>query len=491
MGQVEANGQTILLTHLDGAVHAVGGICPHAGGKLAEGVLHEGTVICPWHKAVFCARTGRMRAPPAMDDLPAYSVTQAGEQLLLRQAPRAPFAKQGADPRHFVIIGAGAAGANAAQTLRQEGFTGRVTMIDEHGRVPYDRTILSKYWLSGEKGGEKSPLRKQDWYVRHGIERVTASVTDIEPGARRVRCAGGQDFTYDALLLATGGAPKRPDLPGAGLPHVFLLRSRDDADALLARAEQSRRAVILGASFIGMEVAAALRERGLDVIVAGQEAQPFKQQLGPEIGAAFVSLHKQQGVAFRLGARVVSIAQDGVHLASGEFLPADFVVIGFGVTPRTECAASLARNDDASLSVDAYLRVTEGIYAAGDIARFPLGGQGATVRVEHWRVAEQHGRIAAMNMLGRQAAYADVPVFWTIQYLKRLDYIGHASGWDSVVIHGDLGKPEFLAYYVRDGIVAAAAGFGRDRETAALVALLGERRWRPDELGPSPATLLR
>jgi NADPH-dependent 2,4-dienoyl-CoA reductase/sulfur reductase-like enzyme len=277
------------------------------------------------------------------------------------------------------------------------------------------------------------------------------------------------------------------------LGNVFLLRSRQDADAILAQAERSERAVVLGASFIGMEVAASLRERGLEVTVVGMESAPFEKQLGARVGSAFVGLHRKQGVNFRLGAGVQDLEGEhdvaAVGLVSGERLPADLVVIGFGVKPVTAFVQGVPLNKDGSITVDATLKAADGLYAAGDIARFPY--RGTSIRVEHWRVAQQHGRTAALNMLGQGVRYDAVPVFWTIQYMKRLDYIGHASEWDDIIVHGDLEKPEFLAYYVRNGLVAAAAGLDRDKETAALIALFEQRQdWTPEALGDTPSRLL-
>lgn len=352
--------------------------------------------------------------------------------------------------------------------------------------------MLSKYFLSGEPNGEKSPLQSQSFYRQHRIERRTAQVTSLDAGQKRIDCADGASLTYDTALLATGAAPVRPNIPGAGLDNVFVLRERDDADAILAQAERSERAVVLGASFIGMEVAASLRERGLEVIVAGKETAPFEKQLGAKIGNAFVSLHQKKGVTFRLGQEVQALEGDGgvqtVILSNGERLPADLVVIGFGVRPVTNYLLGVSLNDDGSLSVDATLKVADGLYAAGDIARFPH--QGKPIRVEHWRVAEQHGRIAARNMAGQETRYDAVPVFWTIQYMKRLDYIGHATEWDEIIVHGDLQKPEFLAYYVKNGEVIAAAGLDRDKDSAALIELFQTRRgWTADALGSSPSSL--
>jgi NADPH-dependent 2,4-dienoyl-CoA reductase/sulfur reductase-like enzyme/nitrite reductase/ring-hydroxylating ferredoxin subunit len=493
---IEIDGNKLLLIREGAAVHALSATCPHAGGPLAEGVRHGARLVCPWHKAAFCLRTGAALEPPAIDPLARHSARIEAGRVLVATAPDAQTATpETPDQRCFVIVGAGAAGAVAAQTLREIGFGGRVVMLDRDNRVPYDRTLLSKYVLSGEKGGEKSPLQSQDFYRRMRIERRTAEVVAVEPGARRITCADGAVLHYDAALLATGGAPVRPSLPGIGLRGVFLLRSRADADVLLAQVERSERAVVLGASFIGMEVAASLRERGLDVIVAARQPTPFEKQLGVRIGSAFARLHEQRGVAFRLGREVAAIEGDtdasAVRLDDGERLPADVVVIGFGVRPVTQFLREVRLNDDGGIPVDATLRVADGLYAGGDIAAFPLQGDGPSVRVEHWRVAEQHGRVAALNMAGRITRYEAVPMFWTIQYFKDLDYIGHASGSDETIIHGDLDAPEFLAYYVRDGRVAAATGLGRDADTAALTELMRMRRdWTAAELGEHPSRLL-
>ena len=491
MREVEHDGQKILLTRDADQVHAIGATCPHAGGPLAQGVRHGDRVICPWHKAAFCIRTGTVQAPPALDPVPRYDVRIQDGTILLTPVEQPAPAASAPDPRHFVIIGAGAAGAVAAQTLREAGFAGRVTMLDAANRVPYDRTILSKYALSGKSGAEKSPLQDQSWYREHRIERRTAEAVRIDPARREITSSDGASLPYDAALVATGGTPSRPNLPGAQLGHVYTLRSRADADAILRQAERSERAVILGASFIGMEVAASLRERGLEVTVIGKEPAPFAKQLGPAIGGAFVGLHEQHGVNFRLGTELAAIEPGGVRLQSGETISADLVVVGFGVTPSTSCADGLPLASDGGILVDAHLRAAPNLYAAGDIARFPHRGDGAPIRVEHWRVAQQHGRVAALNMLGQNMVYDAVPVFWTIQYMKRLDYVGHAGEWDEIIVHGDLRDLDFLAYYVKDGVVLAAAGMGRDTDTAALIALFTDQRdWRAEDLGPDPKRVL-
>ena len=494
--EVNAGGEPILLVRDGDSVTALGALCPHAGARLLEGVWHDGRVICPWHKAEFCVRTGALLQPPALDNLPRFATrVQDGKVFVRLPAIEPEPAPRSLADRHVIIVGAGAAGATAAQTLRQEGFGGRITMLDRENRVPYDRTILSKYALSGEKGAEKSPLQSQEFYRRNRIDRLTAEVTRADPDAHEIHCADGKVFKYDFALLATGAAPVKPTFPGAGLNNVFTLRSRADAEAILAQAERSTRAVVLGASFIGMEVAASLRERGLDVIVVGREKAPFEKQLGAQVGAAFVTLHEKHGVTFRLGRKAAALEGDGdvrhVILDDGERIAADLVVTGFGVTPVTAFVQGVTRNHDGGIMVDGNLRAADGLYAAGDIAHYPPTPGAAQIRVEHWRVAEQHGRAVALHIMGKRALFDAVPVFWTIQYMKRLDYIGHATDWDDVVLHGDLGKPEFLAYYVKQGRVVAAAGMDRDLDTAALIALFGMRKdWTPAALTGTPSTVL-
>lgn len=491
---VEVDGESVLLFRDGDAVYAVAGTCPHAGAPLIDGLRHGDKIICPWHKAAFCLRTGAVLEPPAVDGLARFEVRLEAGRIKLSHPADAP--KQSSpDARCFAIVGGGAAGALAAQTLRQEGFAGRIVILDRENRVPYDRTVLSKYFLSGEQGAEKSPLQSQSFYRQHGIERLTAEVTRVDAAERRITFADGFVLHYDAALLATGGSPKRPPIAGADGPNVFVLRNRTDADAILARAERSDRAVILGTGFIGMEVAASLRERGLDVTVIAQDQAPFEKQLGARIGGIFTRLHESRGVTFRFNEQIAAIERDArgpsIVLKSGEKVQADLVVIGFGVAPETGYIGGVDRNDDGSLTVDPHLRAADRLFAAGDIARFPLHGDGDPIRVEHWRVAEQQGRVAALNMLGRNVRYDAVPVFWTIQYMKQLTYIGHATGWDDIVVHGDLEKPEFIAYYVKTGRVVAAIGVDRDADTSALIELLTMKQdWTPEALGPDPAQTL-
>jgi len=489
--EVEVAGEKLLLIRRGDAVTAIAATCPHAGAPLAEGVLHGGSVICPWHKAAFSVRTGKRLEPPAVDDLPAYQLDILDGDIFLAEDQPGPPPRGAApvDHRCFVIIGAGAAGFSAAQELRRQEFGGRVLLLDAIGALPYDRTIQSKYALSGAKAGEKSPLQDEDFYRREKIERRTVTVQALDPAKKTITLSGGEILSYDAALVATGGAVQKLPFPGADLAGVFTLRSQDDAAKIVAAAKNARRAVVIGAGFIGMEAAASLRERGLDVTVVGQDSAPFEKQLGAEIGCVFRRIHEEKGVKFHLGAKVEALegesAVTSVRLAGGDKIPADLVVAGLGVKPATDFISGVARDEQGGLIADANLQIAGSLYAAGDVAVFPQRGDGAKIRVEHWRVAEQQGRIAARAMLGQDAVFDAAPVFWTIQYMKRLDYVGHASAAQKITVRGDLGGEEFIAYYLQDGMVKAAAGMNRDADMAALVALMSSQRdWRLDELHP-------
>jgi apoptosis-inducing factor 3 len=495
MREVELAGNKILLVRQGDAVSAIGATCPHAGGPLAQGVLAGGRVICPWHKAEFCVRTGRRLEPPAVDDVLEFPVEIQNGEIVQRGPGRWPEKKPAGspDPRRFVILGAGAAGFSAAQELRRGGFAGAIVMCSHEDALPYDRTVLSKYFLSGKQGGEKSPLQNDDFYVSQKIERRRAEIVALETQEKCVRFSDGSTLAYDAALIATGSSLVPPPFPGGDLGNVFGLRSQADAARIVERAARSRRAIVIGASFIGMEVAAALRERGLEVTVVAQEAAPFAQQLGAVIGNVYREIHEEKGVNFRFNAHVERLEGSGdveaVLLAGGERIAADFVVAGLGVRPATGFAQALTRAADHAVPVDRHLRVGGDLYAAGDVAAFPIYGDGPPIRVEHWRVAEQQGRIAARNMLGGRETFDAAPYFWTIQYMIRLDYVGHAKGDDTLVMRGNPAERKFIAYYLQDGMVAAAAGMNQDADMAAIIALLKLRRnWTVDQLHPEGAS---
>ncbi|HEY7183485.1 MAG TPA: FAD-dependent oxidoreductase, partial [Blastocatellia bacterium] len=440
MKQVDAGGTKVLLARVNGKYHAVGAICPHYGGPLAEGALCGERVICPWHHATFDVRTGDLLEPPAFDALPRYEVKTEGESVIVavpdeaedRRTP--PMAKRDErqDQRAFVILGGGAAGYMAAQTLREEGFRGRVLMVTREDRLPYDRPNLSKDYLQGHAEPEWMPLRPDEFFDEYGIEVLRGrEVAGVDAKAKTVSFKGGERLAYDALLVATGGEPRALQTAGSDLKNVLTLRSFADSDTIIAAAEGAKRAVVIGASFIGMEAAASLKTRGLEVTVVAPGQAPFEKALGGEIGALFRKIHEDNGVRFRLGEKVARINGAGkveaVELESGEKIDADLVVVGIGVKPATDFLKGVELSDDGGVVVDEHLRATDGLYAAGDIARFPSPLTGERQRIEHWRTALQQGRIAARNMAGKNVAYGNVPFFWTRQFDAGLLYVGHAT----------------------------------------------------------------
>jgi apoptosis-inducing factor 3 len=499
MREVLVGETKVVLVRLKGKFYAIGGECTHYGGPLAEGALSGHRVTCPWHQAVFDAMNGDLEEPPALDAEPCYRVRVEENDVIVsvpekaenRRTP-AMVRRDPADDRTLVVLGAGAAGNAAAETLRQDGFTGRVVMITQEQRLPYDRPNLSKGYLSGDAGPEVLPWRTPEFYRDHDIEILGGQrVARVDVPSKTLTFAEGSSLTYTSLLLATGGEARQLGIPGAQWPNVFTLRSADDADAILGEAHPASRVVVIGAGFIGLEAAAALTKRGLAVTVVGRGSVPLARQLGPEIGRMLQQAQAEKGVAFRLGRTPVRLEGDGrvqtVVLDDGEALPADLVLVGLGIKPATAMLQGVSLNADGSVSTDRRLRVAEGLYAAGDVARFPDWRTGAAIRIEHWRLAAQHGRVAAHNMAGRQVEFAGIPFFWSEQFDLFLQYVGHAESWDELIVHGDLPGRNFLAFYVKDNRVMAAAGLQRDRQLAAMAELMRlEQTPGPEELRRNP-----
>ncbi|AXP06356.1 pyridine nucleotide-disulfide oxidoreductase [Pseudomonas fluorescens] len=470
--EVKINDTSILLLRSGDQVRAFQGKCPHAGAPLAKGAVCHGRLICPWHKAAFRTEDGALCEPPALDSLARYHVEIRDGDVWVDDQPlptdKVPPAD---DSRTFVIIGAGAAGTACAAALREKGFGGRIQLIDREAEAGYDRTVLSKYVLAGDMTvDETSSLRDETYFTQQRIERLHGEVTHLDPDARQIQLADGRHLGYDAALIATGGVPKTPALSGIDLPQVFVLRSIAHARQILDTVRPGQRAVIIGDSFIAMEVASSLRKRELNVTVVARHPVPFAAQLGESVGQAILARHRANGVVYRCDSEAARIEGAGkveaVVLDNGQRLAADLVIIGVGVRPATEPFAQLPREQDQSLSVDAGMRVADGLWAVGDIATFPLNGQ--PQRIEHWRLAQQQARIAAANMLGGDERYLDVPFFWTYHFGKRYDYLGHAERWDEVEFKGTPEHPPFIALLGKDGLVAAAVACDEGRAMAAL-----------------------
>jgi len=476
---VEAHGRRILLLKRRGKVHAHTADCTHYGASLKRGMLSGDEVTCPWHHGRFDVCTGAAVAGPAYADLDEVPVKVESGRVFVgpprRRTLRRP---EGDDGRTFVIVGGGAGGHAAAESLRREGFAGRILMLTEDDAAPYDRTALSKGFLAGKTGAEELPLRGTDFYSEAGIEILTGHrATGLDPAGHRLSLANGESLAYDRVLLATGATPRRPDLPGADRKGCFVLRSLADGEAIRAAAERSETAAILGAGFIGLEVASALRQRGLEVHVIAPETIPLVNIFGEAIGRWLLELHREKGVHFHLGAtaRAIKGAKDveGLELSDGSHVAADMVVVGIGVVPAVDWLQGTDLVRDGAVPVDARFRTgAPDIFAVGDIALLPAPPGGKPFRVEHWAVAQRQGRHAARNMLGSDEPYSEPTFFWTSQYNLTLIHIGDGTAADRIVVRGEIGPKGFLAGYYADDKLKAVATLGRTAESMALDALL-------------------
>jgi NADPH-dependent 2,4-dienoyl-CoA reductase/sulfur reductase-like enzyme/nitrite reductase/ring-hydroxylating ferredoxin subunit len=459
--------QEVLLVRSGPVIFAVDAHCSHYHGPLADGLVVGASIRCPWHHACFDLRTGEATRAPALSPLSVWRVDHEGERIFVRQKREQPVARGKGpvdDPDRIVIVGGGAAGFAAAEMLRRQEFRGEVVMLSDDAGAPVDRPNLSKDYLAGSAPEDWLPLRPDSFYPDAGIElRLGSHVTSIDIEARQVVLAGGGSLGYDRLLLATGAEPVRLPIPGADQPHVHTLRSLADCRAVIDDAKGARRAIVIGASFIGLEAAAALRARDIEIHVVAPERRLMERILGPEMGDFVRMLHEEHGVIFHLGDTVAAIEGNVARLMSGGSLQADFVVVGVGVRPRLALAEQAGLKLDRGVVVDAHLETSvPGIYAAGDIARWPDPRSGENIRVEHWVVAERQGQTAARNMLGQREAFDAVPFFWSQHYDVPINYVGHAEKWDEIVVDGDIASRDCLLRYRNKGKVLAVASIYRD-----------------------------
>jgi NADPH-dependent 2,4-dienoyl-CoA reductase/sulfur reductase-like enzyme/nitrite reductase/ring-hydroxylating ferredoxin subunit len=465
------DGDDAVLLRADGALYAVGGLCTHYHAKLCDGLL-TGTVLrCPMHHSRFDVRTGEALCAPALDALPCWRVEQVGEQAVVRERivvpPPTRSRPAAASPQRIMIVGAGAAGLAAAEMLRRQGFAGALTMVGAETDPPVDRPNLSKDFLAGSAPADWMPLRPEAWYAEQHIGLLLGkSVRSIDAAARRVVLADGDVQPFDALLLATGAEPVELAVPGAAPGQVRTLRSFDDSRAIAAAAASSRRALVIGSSFIGLEVAASLVARGIEVHVVAPESVPMQRVLGDELGRFVRGLHETHGVVFHLGTTVSQLQGARVKLADGSELQADLIVAGVGVRPRIALAEQAGLSIDRGVSVDELLQTSApGIYAAGDIARWPDPHTGQRIRVEHWVLAQRQGQTAALNMLGQRQRFDAAPFFWSQHYEVAIHYVGHAERWDRIEIDGDPETRDCRVRYSAAGKLLATVTIGRDRES--------------------------
>jgi NADPH-dependent 2,4-dienoyl-CoA reductase/sulfur reductase-like enzyme/nitrite reductase/ring-hydroxylating ferredoxin subunit len=459
--------QAVLLVRAGAEIFAIDAHCSHYHGPLAEGLVVGDSIRCPWHHACFDLRTGEAARAPALTPLAVWQVEREGDRIFVRQKRDAPkqHRKGSVDgPGRIVIIGGGAAGFAAAEMLRRREFRGSIVMLSSEAAPPVDRPNLSKDFLAGSAPEDWLPPRPDGFYAEAGIDlRLNTEVISIDATTRNVVVAGSGNIPYDRLLLATGAEPVRLPIPGADQPHVHTLRSLADCRAIIDAASGARRAIVIGASFIGLEAAAALRARDIEIHVVAPEQRPMERVLGPGIGDFVRALHEEHGVIFHLGDTVTAIDGRRATLRSGGVLEAELVVVGVGVRPRLALAEQAGLALDRGVVVNARLETSiPGIYAAGDIARWPDPHSGENIRVEHWVVAERQGQTVARNMLGQREAFDAVPFFWSQHYDVPINYVGHAEKWDEIAVDGDIAARDCLLKYKSNSRVLAVASIYRD-----------------------------
>ncbi|KZT29687.1 hypothetical protein NEOLEDRAFT_1153617 [Neolentinus lepideus HHB14362 ss-1] len=497
MKEVDFEKGKVLLSRIGDNVFATSAFCTHYGAPLAKGVLTaDGRVVCPWHGACFNVRTGDIEDAPAPDAIHAFNTHLSDGKIFVTADPArvTPAAKSrppkllasgfegiaGGTAKHGVlIVGGGSGGFQTVESLREHGYKGPITMISKEPHAPIDRTKLSKALVTDASKLEwRSPA---DLKIKYGLSmRTGTEVTAVDTAAKTVTLSTRENLEYDTLVLASGGAPRKLPVEGADLRGVYTLRSVQDAVAIDKACQEGKRLVVIGSSFIGMELVVAVAKRklgGIDVV--GTDEVPFESVLGKEVGAGLMKFHKSQGVKFHMGSSVEKLVPSdadagavGGVVANGEVIPADVVVMGVGVAPATEYLTAPGSvgfkvggnvEKGGAVLVDEYLRVrgVEDVYAVGDIAAWPVHGTGEVRRIEHWNVAGNHGRAVGKTIAGDAQPFVKVPVFWSAQG-QQLRYVGVGAGFEDVIVKGDPGEMKFVAYYVKGGKIVAVASMQAD-----------------------------
>ena len=487
----QSDDSIILITRDDNTFYAFDGKCPHAGADLGTGLRCGNRVICPWHHATFDSRDGSLLEPVATEGLTQYELTDDGDSVIVNTAAKIDnkINNDQLTQTHTIIVGGGAAGFMTAHQLRNSGYGGQITLISKDDKAPYNRTLLSKAFLAGNMPEEKLLLGGADWAQKNNIELLlNQTVSEVLPNEHTVTLEDENNASHklsaDYLVIATGSEPIVPPIKGAEQDGVYTLRSMDDAKAIKV-ASQGKNVVIVGTGFIGMEVASALSQAGTpaSITVIGQTNRVMETIVSETVSNALIKLHEDNGIKFILNATVNAIDSSngkgtqvsGVTLADGTYLDADMVVLGTGVSPRTELMKEV--NDPDGVQVDSHLQLRDGVYALGDIAN--AEGQMGRMRIEHWRVALQHGLVTAAAILqddSVESLESRIPFFWTMQYGKSLRYSGHAATPDHNILLGTPDTLNYIEYYFddegEDSRAAAASSLGRDQELIAFGELL-------------------
>lgn len=480
-----AFGEPVLLVHAQVNWFAVGAKCTHYSAPLDQGLLVGETLRCPWHHACFELHNGAASHAPALNDLPSYDVVVENNRVrVLRKRDHGQLKKRSLTtrgsrlpervifeanpvkgPECVVIIGAGAAGNACAEMLRREAYRGPITMIDPDRDAPYDRPNLSKDFLAGNAPEEWLPLHPRDFYEAQHIEILPGvEVVSVDPKTQTIQLSDGSSKQYGCLLIATGATPIRLSIPGA--ERILYMRTLRDCRAIIERAKPGQKAVVVGASFIGLEVAASLRTRGLKVDVVAPEPLPLERVLGKELGKLIKKVHEDKGVTFHLGHSVSAIHDGSVELDDWSRIDADIVIAGIGVRPNVKVGEDAGLTIDNGIAVNEFLETSvKGVFAAGDVARYPDAYSEQRIRVEHWVVAERQGQVVARNMLGHRDRFDDIPFFWSAHYdVVQIGYTGHVDRWDSTVVDGNIEKLDCAVSYLAGGKRRAMATINRDRQ---------------------------
>ncbi len=493
LGQVDA--EDVILVRRGDEFFAVGASCTHYHGPLSDGLVVGDTLRCPWHHACFSLRTGEALRAPALDPISCWRVERVDDKAFVREKLAQPSAKaavvsQNSSPNSSpksssnissritldLYAQAGMPNKRLAQSRlvrmvlnkgRNTGLTGlNWTMISADDSPPYDRPNLSKDFLAGTAPDDWIPLRSSEYYSDRRIDLVLGSrVSSLDIQRRSVQLENGKTYEFEALLIATGAEPIRLEIEGATDSQIHYLRTFADSRAIVAKSASAKRVVVVGASFIGLEVAASLRARGMDVRVVAPESLPLERVMGPDVGLFLRGLHESHGVVFHLGSTVSRINGRSVTLSNGTIVDADFVVLGVGVRPSIALAERAGLAIDRGIAVNDYLETSvQGIFAAGDVARWPDPHSGERIRVEHWVVAERQGQVAAKNILGQREPFTAVPFFWSQHYDVAINYVGHAETWDAAEIEGqlDLNGRDCAVTYKQRGRTLAVATISRD-----------------------------
>ncbi|UYV77206.1 AIFM3 [Cordylochernes scorpioides] len=482
-------------------ISVLGSKCTHYGAPLVNGIYSNGQIRCPWHGACFNSKTGDIEEYPGLDCLPTYTVLRSDDNICIEspkegivQKRERPLSKKTTDSKTIVLIGSGAAAETCLETLRQEGFDGKIIMISKDQHLPYDRPKLSK---SMESKISAIQLRPDEYYDKAEVDlQLEKTVTSVDPASKSVELSNGTSIKYDTLLVATGGEPRTMDVKNSNLTNIFYLRTLKDANTI-ARVSQGKKVVVVGTSFIAMEVAASLVGGASMVQVVGRSSVPFANVFGSRIGEKVKEMFIKKGVTFYLETNIIQFAGDktgnliGVSLDCGVSIPADICVVGIGIVPATAFLKnSVKRTPNGFVVVNGNLQTSDkNIYAAGDIANFPLKLAGKSVSIGHWQLASKHGHVAAMNMLGKKEEVSTVPFFWSMLFGKGFRYAGYCDTVEDIVydMAEDVDNFSYIAYYIQGGVVAAVSTLGRDPLAAKFAALLQAGKvYRREDIEENP-----